>query len=299
MDRGRRARPVRPGRHRHGCQLRPGIRHRSRPRRQRCTRRARGAQPRQGHPSRRPHQEGEPNRDGRITRAGPDLIGQRPQGRRRAARHLPAHRPADQQRRRDVRAVPGDHQGRLRDAVRHQPSRPLRVDGSAARQHPARRRIASGHGEQRRPPDPGPNPFRGPAIRAQVQPGRGVRTIQTRQSAVHLRSAATAEDQGRTDGRTRRTPGILGYRTHAAPAGLIPDFVWKPFTQPADMGALPTLRAATDAGAQGGQYYGPDGLGETRGNPKVVASSAQSHNEDIQRRLWTLSEELTGVTYPL
>ncbi len=81
--------------------------------------------------------------------------------------------------------------------------------------------------------------------------------------------------------------------------GVIPDFVWKPFTQPADMGALPTLRAATDAGAQGGQYYGPDGLGETRGNPKVVASSAQSHNEDIQRRLWTLSEELTGVTYPL
>ena len=56
--------------------------------------------------------------------------------------------------------------------------------------------------------------------------------------------------------------------------GVIPDFVWKPFTQPADMGALPTLRAATDAGAQGGQYYGPDGLGETRGNPKVVAFSA-------------------------
>ena len=81
--------------------------------------------------------------------------------------------------------------------------------------------------------------------------------------------------------------------------GVIPDFVWKPFTQPADMGALPTLRAATDPGAQGGQYYGPDGLGETRGNPKVVASSAQSHNEDIQRRLWTMSEELTGVTYPV
>ena len=80
---------------------------------------------------------------------------------------------------------------------------------------------------------------------------------------------------------------------------FIPEFAWKPFTQPADKGALPTLRAATDPGAQGGQYYGPDGLGETRGNPKVVASSAQSHNEDIQRRLWTMSEELTGVTYPV
>jgi NAD(P)-dependent dehydrogenase (short-subunit alcohol dehydrogenase family) len=80
---------------------------------------------------------------------------------------------------------------------------------------------------------------------------------------------------------------------------VIPDFAWKPFTQPPDMGALPTLRAATDPGAQGGQYYGPDGIGETRGAPKVVASSAQSHNEDIQRRLWTMSEELTGVTYPV
>ncbi len=36
-----------------------------------------------------------------------------------------------------------------------------------------------------------------------------------------------------------------------------------------------------------------------KGNPKVVGSSAQSHNEDIQRRLWTMSEELTGVTYPV
>jgi NAD(P)-dependent dehydrogenase (short-subunit alcohol dehydrogenase family) len=80
---------------------------------------------------------------------------------------------------------------------------------------------------------------------------------------------------------------------------FIPDFMWKPATQPADKGALPTLRAATDPEAQGGQYYGPDGIGEFKGSPKVVASSAQSHNEDLQRRLWTLSEELTGVTYPL
>jgi NAD(P)-dependent dehydrogenase (short-subunit alcohol dehydrogenase family) len=81
--------------------------------------------------------------------------------------------------------------------------------------------------------------------------------------------------------------------------GFIPDFAWRPFTQPPDMGALPTLRAATDPGVQGGQYYGPDGIGETRGHPKVVGSSAQSQNEDLQRRLWTVSEELTGVTYPV
>lgn len=81
--------------------------------------------------------------------------------------------------------------------------------------------------------------------------------------------------------------------------GFIPDFLWKMATQPASMGALPTLRAATDPQVQGGQYYGPDGLGEVKGHPKLVASSAQSHDEDIQRRLWTMSEELTGVTYPV
>ena len=81
--------------------------------------------------------------------------------------------------------------------------------------------------------------------------------------------------------------------------GFIPDFFWRPFAQPTDMGALPTLRAATDPGAQGGQYYGPDGIGEVQGSPKAVESSKQSHNEDLQHRLWMVSEELTGVTYPV
>jgi NAD(P)-dependent dehydrogenase (short-subunit alcohol dehydrogenase family) len=69
--------------------------------------------------------------------------------------------------------------------------------------------------------------------------------------------------------------------------------------QSAEMGALPTLRAATDPDAQGGQYYGPDGLGEQRGHPKVVQSSKQSHDVQLQRQLWTVSEELTGVKYPV
>jgi NAD(P)-dependent dehydrogenase (short-subunit alcohol dehydrogenase family) len=79
----------------------------------------------------------------------------------------------------------------------------------------------------------------------------------------------------------------------------VPDFVWKITTQPAEMGALSTFRAATDPGAEGGQYYGPDGIGEIKGHPKVVKSSPQSRNEDLQRRLWTMSEELTGVTFPV
>jgi NAD(P)-dependent dehydrogenase (short-subunit alcohol dehydrogenase family) len=71
------------------------------------------------------------------------------------------------------------------------------------------------------------------------------------------------------------------------------------FSQSASMGALPTLRAATDPTVLGGQYYGPDGFREVRGHPTLVESSTQSHDTDTQRRLWTASEDLTGVTYPV
>jgi NAD(P)-dependent dehydrogenase (short-subunit alcohol dehydrogenase family) len=69
--------------------------------------------------------------------------------------------------------------------------------------------------------------------------------------------------------------------------------------QPPAAGALPTLLAATGPGVRGGQYYGPDGIGEWRGAPKLARSSKQSYDEDLQRRLWSVSEELTGVVYPL
>jgi len=65
------------------------------------------------------------------------------------------------------------------------------------------------------------------------------------------------------------------------------------------MGALPTLRAATDPGVLGGQYYGPGRLLGTRGYPELAESSRQSHDTAIQRRLWTVSEQLTGVTFPV
>src|SRR5262249_28570213 len=69
------------------------------------------------------------------------------------------------------------------------------------------------------------------------------------------------------------------------------------FVQSAQMGALPTLRAATDSSAQGGEFYGPR-RGYT-GYPVSVESSARSHNEETQRRLWQESERLTGVTYSI
>ncbi|MCR6483679.1 SDR family NAD(P)-dependent oxidoreductase [Amycolatopsis sp. OK19-0408] len=71
------------------------------------------------------------------------------------------------------------------------------------------------------------------------------------------------------------------------------------FTQSSERGALPTLRAATDPAALGGQYYGPAGAGGYRGRPEVVASSPQSYDVAVQQRLWAVSEELTAVKFPV
>ena len=60
-----------------------------------------------------------------------------------------------------------------------------------------------------------------------------------------------------------------------------------------------SLGAATDPGVLGGQYYGPGGFFGARGYPELAESSRQSHDTAIQRRLWTASEELTGVTFPV
>lgn len=79
---------------------------------------------------------------------------------------------------------------------------------------------------------------------------------------------------------------------------LIAPVIGPLISQSASRGALPTVRAATDPAVLGGQYYGPDGRGELRGDPQVVASSPQSYERTLQQRLWTVSEELTGVKFP-
>lgn len=71
------------------------------------------------------------------------------------------------------------------------------------------------------------------------------------------------------------------------------------FLQSPQMSALSPLRAATAPDARGGQYYGPDGAGEVRGYPKLVEPSDQARDEELQERLWKVSEELTGVSYPV
>ena len=67
--------------------------------------------------------------------------------------------------------------------------------------------------------------------------------------------------------------------------------------QPAEHGAWPTLRAATDPAASGGEYFGPNGRGEMRGAPVRVGMSEQAADADAARWLWNRSQELTGVRY--
>ncbi|UIX32133.1 oxidoreductase [Streptomyces sp. GQFP] len=70
------------------------------------------------------------------------------------------------------------------------------------------------------------------------------------------------------------------------------------FAQDDRAGALPTLYAATQD-LPGASYVGPDGRGELRGGPTLVGRSAAASDAEVARRLWTMSEELTGVSRPV
>lgn len=71
----------------------------------------------------------------------------------------------------------------------------------------------------------------------------------------------------------------------------------RPITHPAQQGALSILRAATDPDAKGAEYYAPSGLAEFRGHPVRRTTSEESQDIDLQQRLWTVSEQLTKVSY--
>jgi NAD(P)-dependent dehydrogenase (short-subunit alcohol dehydrogenase family) len=70
-------------------------------------------------------------------------------------------------------------------------------------------------------------------------------------------------------------------------------------SQSAEMGALPSLYAATAKDIRGGDYIGPGGLLGTRGYPVKTHSSAASHDQNAAERLWSISEQLTHVHYDL
>ncbi len=94
--------------------------------------------------------------------------------------------------------------------------------------------------------------------------------------------------------RTNLTPRAWEHRGRLgrliASAGLLT-------TQSVEQGALPQLRAATDPGVRGGQFFGPAALWETRGRVAEARRSADAADPAIGRRLWAAAESLTGVSY--
>jgi NAD(P)-dependent dehydrogenase (short-subunit alcohol dehydrogenase family) len=94
--------------------------------------------------------------------------------------------------------------------------------------------------------------------------------------------------------------------TNLQTAGLIQDstFTQKFFAlgnnllaQSAEQGALPTVYAAAAEGVQGGEFYGPDGFLELRGTPVLVAPHARAKDAQVAAKLWTVSQEATGVLF--
>ena len=73
----------------------------------------------------------------------------------------------------------------------------------------------------------------------------------------------------------------------------------KVFAQPDTMGAWPQLYAATMPDVAGGEYFGPHGMFESRGHPTRAKPSRAARNAADAERLWTVSEQLTGVSYHL
>jgi hypothetical protein len=71
------------------------------------------------------------------------------------------------------------------------------------------------------------------------------------------------------------------------------------FAQSDAQGALPALYAATMPDVAGGEYFGPDGMGGGRGHPTRAQATKTARDPELAQRLWTVSEELTGVIYKI
>lgn len=101
---------------------------------------------------------------------------------------------------------------------------------------------------------------------------------------------------------TAAHPGYASTNLQFHSGSGIADAVMRPmnrvFGQDEDGGALPTLYAAT-ADVLGNSFAGPGGFMEQQGAPKLVGRSGAARDADVARRLWDVSEELTGVRFPL
>jgi protochlorophyllide reductase len=119
--------------------------------------------------------------------------------------------------------------------------------------------------------------------------------LQRRLESAHTETIAVAAHPGNARTELWRTSSwlerlLLGPRLRWLTGGL---------AQSPASGALPTLRAATDPAVAGADYYGPSGRFGYTGPPVRVSASPDAHDPGAQRRLWEVSEQLSGVTYQL
>lgn len=96
---------------------------------------------------------------------------------------------------------------------------------------------------------------------------------------------------------TAAHPGMVATNLMSSFENPVTTVVAHPFAQDAATGATPTLFAATEA-VPGGSYAGPGNRRELAGPPVLVGRSDMAADPAIAARLWTASEELTGVRYP-
>ncbi len=234
--------------------------------------------------------------DARSGRSGLGAPVRRADGRR----PRPA-RPADQQRRHHGRAAPAD-QGRLREPVRDQPPRALRAHRTAAGtrccEAPAPRVVTVSSHLHRR----GTMNFDDLQGERSYSPWGAYGQSKLANLMFCFELAAPGRRGGQRAAQPGRAPRLRGDQP---PVRRDRPFYEKALrwlgnrliAQSADMGALPTLYAATVPTCPAARYVGPGGRGEQRGYPMVVSAAGKAYDEADWRRLWEVSEELTGVHY--
>jgi NAD(P)-dependent dehydrogenase (short-subunit alcohol dehydrogenase family) len=111
-----------------------------------------------------------------------------------------------------------------------------------------------------------------------------VRELARRLEAARIDAIAAAAHPGSTRTELQRHSGLM----HAVVAV---------FSQQPPAGALPTLYAATAPDVKGGDYFGPSGFAGCIGPPGRARSSPRAKDAAVARRLWDVSEQLTGVRF--
>lgn len=110
------------------------------------------------------------------------------------------------------------------------------------------------------------------------------RELQRRIEAARVDALSAAAHPGSTRTELQRHSGLM-------------NAIVAVFSQQPPEGALPTLYAATASGVRGGEYFGPSGFAGCLGPPGRARSSPRANDAAAARRLWDVSEQLTGVAF--